>query len=85
MLVKWYKAKPKYWKHKALINGLGLIVSAITLVIIVVSKFLEGAWIICIVIPIIVFIMCRIKEYYNIAYSELKIGENETLLTYKFL
>lgn len=83
MLVKWYKAKPKHWKHKALINGLGLIVSAITLVIIVVSKFLEGAWIICIVIPIIVFIMCRIKKYYDIAYSELKIGGNETLLTYK--
>lgn len=83
MLVKWYKAKPKHWKRKALVNGLGLIVSAITLVIIVVSKFLEGAWIICIVIPIIVFIMCRIKKYYDIAYSELKIGENETLLTYE--
>lgn len=83
MLVKWYKAKPKHWKRKALVNGLGLIVSAITLVIIVVSKFLEGAWIICIVIPIIVFIMYRIKKYYDIAYSELKIGENETLLTYE--
>lgn len=83
MLVKWFKGRPKGWRHKALVNGLGLIVSAITLIIITVSKFLEGAWIICIIIPIIVFIMYRIKKYYDVTYSELKINEGETLKTYE--
>ena len=82
MLVKWHKSKPKGWKHKAFVNAIGLLVSAFTLVVITVSKFTHGAWIICIIIPILVFGMLRIKKYYDYAYNQLKINAGENIKEY---
>ncbi|MEG1003026.1 MAG: APC family permease, partial [Clostridium sp.] len=82
MLVKWHKSKPKGWRHKAFVNAIGLLVSAFTLVVITVSKFTHGAWIICIIIPILVFGMLRIKKYYDYAYNQLKINAGENIKEY---
>lgn len=82
MLVKWHRSKPKGWRHKAFVNGIGLVVSAFTLIVITVSKFTHGAWIICIIIPILVFSMLRVKKYYDCAYNQLKINSGENITEY---
>lgn len=73
MFRKWVKHKEGNWKHKAIINGFGALVTAITCVIIGVNKFYSGAWIVLITIPIIVFIMIRIKTHYNKVADNLRI------------
>ena len=42
-----------------------LLVTAITLVVVGISKFLEGAWISFVVIPAIVFVFLKIREHYR--------------------
>jgi len=65
MVIHWFRLKEKGWQIKAAINGLGAFVTAISLFVIGVSKFLGGAWISIIVIPGLVFLFLKIREHYQ--------------------
>lgn len=73
MFLRWVKIKGKFWQFKALINGLGAIFSAATVLILGITKFLSGAWIVILLIPIIVKIMLTIKKHYDTVEKDLKI------------
>lgn len=47
------------------INALGALVTALTLVVIVVAKFTEGAWITVLAVPCVVLMLLRIRAYYE--------------------
>lgn len=78
MLVHWLRLRSPGWHYKAFINGLGALTTLAAVVIIGVTKFTEGAWIVFVVVPIIVLIMFRIKIHYESVALQLNIP-NETL------
>lgn len=65
MVFHWIRSKTKGWLVKSFINALGATVTATTLVIIGVSKFMSGAWISLIVIPILVLFFSKIYTHYE--------------------
>jgi hypothetical protein len=65
MVIHWFRAKEPGWRIKASINGLGALVTAFALVVIGVSKFMEGAWISVLVIPGLVYVFLKIREHYQ--------------------
>jgi amino acid transporter len=65
MVVHWFRLKEKGWQLKAAINGLGALVTALSLLVIGISKFREGAWISVLVIPGLVFLFLRIRQHYE--------------------
>lgn len=73
MLVHWVKEKSPGWQFKAVINGLGTIVTGITLVVIVIMKFLSGAWVTLLCIIGLVFLMRAIKQHYDAVSADLRI------------
>jgi Amino acid transporters len=73
MFTKWVREKKTGWRHKAAINGLGALVTFITVIIIGVTKFFHGAWIVCILVPILVRSMIRVKKHYNHVAEQLKL------------
>lgn len=77
MFCKWVKEKSPFWRHKAFINGLGALVTFLTVLIIGITKFHLGAWIIFILIPFLVFIMTRIKKHYTAVATQLKLDFNQ--------
>lgn len=82
MFVRWVKRKEDKWKHKAFINGAGMVITGITCIIIAASKFLHGAWILLICIPVLVYIMERIRRHYHYVKESLKIRSAEELQPY---
>ena len=82
MFVRWIKRKEGKWRHKALINGTGMMITGITCVIIAASKFLHGAWIVLLCIPILVYIMKRIHRHYHYVRESLKIRSADELQPY---
>jgi amino acid transporter len=78
MLVHWFRLKSKGWQYKALINGMGALTTLTAVVIIGVTKFTEGAWIVFLVVPMIVILMLKIKTHYNSVSRQLDIP-NDTL------
>ena len=51
MVRHWSEQRSRGWMSRAVINGVGALLTAATTVIELVSKFTEGAWLIVLVIP----------------------------------
>ena len=73
VLMRWLKEKRKGWLYKTFINGTGALMTFVVLIIIGVTKFTAGAWIVCLVIPLLVWVMLRIKNHYISVALELDI------------
>jgi amino acid transporter len=60
----------QHWRWKRLLNTVGAIVTGIVFVILVATKFTDGAWLVVLAIPFLVFMLDRInKHYQNVANS----------------
>lgn len=73
MWLRWVRNKTPGWRHKAFINGLGAIVTFITVIIIGATKFMAGAWIVCILVPVFIYGMLQIKAHYKIVARQLSL------------
>ena len=73
MVVHWWKERGRYWGLKASINGIGALATLTTLVVVIISKFTEGAWITVLVIPVIVFGFRQILAHYGRVRDELSL------------
>jgi amino acid transporter len=77
MFIRWLRTKERHWQLKALINGVGAVMTAAVVVIIAITKFNQGAWIIVILIPILVFLMLRINRHYTRIHDQLRLEPEE--------
>ena len=77
MLVHWVKEKGHGWKIKAVINGFGTVVTGITLVVIVIVKFLSGAWVTLVCIIGLVYMMQKIRKHYVTVAEDLRIESTQ--------
>ena len=78
-----WQEKGDHWQIKAAISAVGAIATFITLLLIIGSKFLHGAWIVLVLIPTIFFTFRKIKRRYTATNKELdlKSGGLSELLT----
>jgi amino acid transporter len=53
------------WRWKRVVNATGAIVTAIVFVILVGTKFIEGAWIIVLAIPVLVYMFHAVHRHYE--------------------
>ncbi len=74
MVVHWLRDRGKGWWLKATWNGLGALVTGVTVLVVGVSKFREGAWITVLVIPAVVVALLRIRSHYQEVARELSLG-----------
>jgi len=65
MVVHWLRLKGPGWRWKAVVNGLGALTTALTFVIVAVSKFADGAWIVALLVPLLVLMFLKIKQHYE--------------------
>jgi len=77
MFLRWFRLKTPGWRHKAVINGLGGVVTFLTVMTIGIEHFTEGAWIVIVLIPIVVIVMIRIKRHYDRVAQQLKLNVDE--------
>ncbi len=64
MVAHWRKVGATANRHSLWINAIGAVATGVTLVVVIVSKFSEGAWLAVVVIPLTVFTFSRIKRHY---------------------
>jgi len=65
MVVHHFKLKEPNWKFGAVINAIGAFMTGLIAIIVVGSKFTEGAWIPAFLIPIMVFSFKAIGNHYD--------------------
>jgi amino acid transporter len=65
------------WRRKALVNFAAGIMSAIVVGIFVVAKFTEGAWLVVVVFPVLVYGLIRLNRQYRAEASVLEMSRTE--------
>lgn len=65
MVAHWRRVGGPHARKSAWINGIGATATASTLVVVLVSKFMEGAWITLLLLPIALFIFKRVNRHYQ--------------------
>jgi amino acid transporter len=65
MVMHWWKNRGPNWLKSALVNGLGALVTGITTVVVLVAKFVEGAWITLLFIPLTLVFFTLVRRHYH--------------------
>ncbi len=65
MVMHWRKNRGPHWQKSAFVNGLGATVTGITTVVVLVAKFVEGAWITLIFIPLTIVLFAAVRRHYH--------------------
>lgn len=73
MVARWRKLRGAHWQTSFIINGIGAILSAITLLIVATTKFALGAWIVIVLIPIITAFFLSVHRHYSRVAEQLRI------------
>lgn len=64
MVVHWRKNPGPGAARSMFINGLGAAATAVTVVVVLLAKFMEGAWIVVVLIPAIILLMKAVETHY---------------------
>jgi len=60
--------KESHWRKSIVINGVGALATFVVLMVFILTKFLHGAWIVVVLIPLLVLMFLRIhKHYFQVA------------------
>lgn len=64
MVVHWLRSHAPGWHWRMALNGLGAAATAMVALVQVATKFTEGGWIVCLIIPVIIFTLVKIHRHY---------------------
>lgn len=76
MVIHWRREGTAGWKRRALLNGVGAAITGIVVVVIMVTKFTAGAWLILFAIPGIIFVFKKIHSHYQDMREQLVIPQS---------
>jgi amino acid transporter len=65
MVVHWFKKRGPHWVKYMLVNGLGAFVTGLTVLVVLVAKFTQGAWITVIFIPMVILVFRKVRRHYH--------------------
>ncbi len=63
------------WRRSIVINGLGAVATALVLAVFLLTKFIHGAWIVVVVVPLLVLLFRAIHQYYVKISAQLRLGD----------
>ncbi len=65
MVRRWLVKKGLHWRKKLIVNGIGAVTTGIATVIIAVTKFMQGAWIVFLLVAALIMIFRGIRRHYK--------------------
>ena len=65
MVMHWRRERGPHWMRSALVNGLGAVVTGTTVIVVLVAKFVEGAWITLLFIPLTIVFFTVVRRHYH--------------------
>jgi amino acid transporter len=71
MVKHWHKTLDAPHRHvKMFINGLGSVATGLSLIVILVTKFIYGAWVTALLVPFLIWVMNAVKRHYTRVHLE---------------
>jgi amino acid transporter len=73
MVLYHLRVKEPRWQRGFAINLLGAVTTAVVLLAILIAKFTHGAWLICLVVPVLIVGFYAVKDHYRMAARQLAV------------
>lgn len=73
MVMHWKRVREPGSGRSMFVNGLGATATAVTVIVVLVAKFTEGAWITLLLIPGLMLMMRLVKRHYDLVAQETRI------------
>jgi amino acid transporter len=73
MVRRWWRARTQGWRWRMGVNGLGAAATGVVTVVIAVTKFTHGAWIVVLVIPLLVTAFVMMSRHYEEVADDLSL------------
>jgi amino acid transporter len=71
MVVHWRKQEGGVRWGPMMVNGLGALATGLTVIVVLVAKFIEGAWVTILLIPLMLGVMLWVRRHYQRAGAEV--------------
>ncbi len=75
MVMHWRREGGEGSTHRMIVNGVGAAATGITLIVVLVAKFTEGAWITAILVPLLILLMASVKKHYDRVADEVAVTQ----------
>lgn len=75
MVRHWWAERPRGWRRRAFLNLVGAVISGCATLIFVFTKFREGAYVVVVAVPLLMFTFHRVQAYYRGVAREIHLGE----------
>ena len=69
----WLRERGRGWRFSITVNALGAVATGVVAVVVTVTKFALGAWLVLAVMPVLVYLMWRVHQHYRRIEDELLI------------
>jgi hypothetical protein len=73
MVVHWRRVRGPHWAPRMAVNAIGAIATSITTLVMLTTKFIEGAWITALLIPCMILLMVGIRKHYRRVANEIRL------------
>ncbi|GHH65474.1 putative amino acid permease [Streptosporangium violaceochromogenes] len=78
MVRHWIADRPAGWRWRAALNGFGALLTCVAAVVVTISKFTEGGWLIVVALPLTVLGMTWVNRSYARIGERLELGRTPT-------
>jgi len=76
MVKHWLSERSGGWRWRMVVNGAGAVLTAVVLLVVVSEKFVDGAYLVVILVPVLVAMMLFIRRQYTRSAEELAVRPN---------
>lgn len=76
MVRRWLMKKGPHWRKKLIVNGMGAVTTGVATVIIASTKFLEGAWIVFVLITVFILLFLSIYSHYKAVAEQVSLSRD---------
>ncbi|RSS40817.1 APC family permease [Streptomyces sp. WAC08241] len=74
MVLHWRRERGTRWAAKALLNGLGAVLTGVSAIVVTITKFHDGAWLILVALPLLVLLFESVRRSYGRIGERLGVG-----------
>jgi amino acid transporter len=71
MVMRWWRRREAGWQRSIVFNGIGALATFVVLLVVAVTKFADGAWMVVVLLPMLIILFRGIHAHYSQADREL--------------
>jgi len=75
MVIRWWRLRGPGWQRSIAINGFGAFSTGVVTAVVTITRFTQGAWIVTLLIPLVVWFFLRIHKHYAKVANQLSLEE----------